>query len=56
MPIDLQRTLDQLLGHVPGLPKVPGAPPVPQSVPNPTNNAPLSKQDTQALLNYLLAP
>jgi hypothetical protein len=53
----VQRTLDQLLGHVPGLPKVPGAPPqLPQSVTNPTNNAPLSKQDTQALLNYLMAP
>jgi virulence factor Mce-like protein len=57
LPVDVQRTLDQLLGHVPGLPKVPGAPPqLPQSVTNPTNNAPLSKQDTQALLNYLLAP
>jgi virulence factor Mce-like protein len=56
LPVDLKRTLDQLLGHVPGLPKVPGVPQVPPSVTNPTNNAPLSKQDTQALLNYLLAP
>jgi virulence factor Mce-like protein len=56
LPVDVQRTLDQLLGHVPGLPKVPGVPQVPSSVPNPTNNAPLSKQDSQALLNYLLAP
>lgn len=57
LPVDVQRTLDQLLGHVPNLPKVPGAPPqLPQSVTNPTNNAPLSKQDTQALLNYLMAP
>jgi len=56
LPIDLKRTLDQLLGHVPGLPKVPGVPQVPPSVTNQVNNAPLSKQDTQALLNYLLAP
>jgi hypothetical protein len=41
---------------VPGLPKVPGVPQVPPSVTNQVNNAPLSKQDTQALLNYLLAP
>jgi phospholipid/cholesterol/gamma-HCH transport system substrate-binding protein len=58
LPIDVQKTLDQLLGHVPGLPKVPGVQ-LPQSVTNQINNAPntpLSKQDTQALLNYLLAP
>ena len=29
---------------------------LPQSVTNQVNNAPLSKQDTQTLLNYLLAP
>ena len=56
LPIDLKRTLDQLLGHVPGLPKVPGLPQPPPSVTNQVPNAPLSKQDTQALLNYLLAP
>ena len=58
LPIDLKKTLDQLLGHVPGLPKVPGVQ-LPQSVTNQVNNAgnaPLSKQDQQALLNYLLAP
>jgi hypothetical protein len=41
---------------VPNLPKVPGVPQLPPSVPNPTNNAPLSKQDAQSLLNYLLSP
>ena len=58
LPIDVKRTLDQLLGHVPNLPKVPGvtAPQLPPSVTNPTNNAPLSKQDAQSLLNYLLSP
>jgi virulence factor Mce-like protein len=58
LPIDIKKTLDQLLGHVPGLPKVPGVQ-LPQSVTNQVNNAtnaPLSKQDSQALLNYLLAP
>jgi hypothetical protein len=58
LPIDIQKTLDQLLGHLPGLPKVPGVQ-LPKSVTNQVNNAtnaPLSKQDTQALLNYLLAP
>jgi virulence factor Mce-like protein len=55
LPIDLKRTLNQLLGSVPGLPKLPGVQ-LPQSVTNQVNNAPLSKQDTQALLNYLLAP
>jgi phospholipid/cholesterol/gamma-HCH transport system substrate-binding protein len=58
LPVDVKRTLDQLLGHVPNLPKVPGvaAPQLPPSVTNPTNNAPLSKQDAQSLLNYLLSP
>jgi virulence factor Mce-like protein len=61
LPVDLKKTLDQLLGHVPGLPKVPGVPQqLPQSVtnqvPGQVNNTPLSKQDQQALLNYLLAP
>jgi virulence factor Mce-like protein len=57
LPVDLKKTLDQLLGHLPAVPKVPGVPQqLPQSVTNQVNNAPLSKQDTQALLNYLLAP
>jgi virulence factor Mce-like protein len=55
LPIDLKRTLDQLLGQVPKLPKVPGAQ-LPQAVTNQVNNAPLSKQDQQALLGYLLNP
>ena len=56
-----KKTLAQLLGSVPGLPKLPPGVQLPQSVTNQVNNAapnpaPPSKQDTQALLNYLLAP
>ena len=59
LPIDLKRTLQQLLGHVPGLPKVPGVQlpkNVTNQVQNQVNNTPTSPQDTQSLLNYLLSP
>jgi ABC-type transporter Mla subunit MlaD len=61
LPIDVKKTLSQLLGHVPGLPKTPGVS-IPQSVTNQVQNqannapTPAGKQNAQALLNYLLAP
>jgi hypothetical protein len=51
-PIDLKRTLGQLLGTLPNLPPVPKLPKAP-GVPS---QAPSSKQGAEALLNYLLAP
>jgi ABC-type transporter Mla subunit MlaD len=51
--IDVNKTLNQLLGTVPNLPKLPGGVQVPQQV---QNQVPASRQDAEALLNYLLAP
>jgi hypothetical protein len=52
-PIDLNKTLNQLLGTVPNVPKLPNLPggvPLPRQVQN------ASPQSTQALLDYLLGP
>ena len=51
-PIDLKRTLGQLLGTLPNLPSVPTLP----TGPGAPSQTPSSKQGAQALLNYLLGP
>jgi virulence factor Mce-like protein len=52
-PGDVGRTIDEVLGHLPGLPPLPGGVQLPPQV---QNQLPRSSQADQDLLNYLLGP